>query len=161
MNGPSDRWVHWQVLAFVAGVYGLSFLLPAARIPVRMGPTLIGGKMADPGGERLAPVRLSGADAFRLSIDSDTMVIAWLANPVLWLGIALLALRRWLLAGLAGVAAFALASVAYLLPLGDPDRADYLIGYWLWLASMVLLAAFGLFGCWRWGRQLPNTYMPL
>ena len=61
-----------------------------------------------------------------------------------------------MLVGLAGVTALALASVAYLLPFGDPDRADYLMGYWVWLTSMGLLAAVGLFGWWRWGRQPPN-----
>ena len=157
MNGPSNRWVHWQLLALAAGVYALSFFLPAARVPVRIEPTLIGEDMVDRGGKRLPPVRLGGADAFRMAIDSDTMIVAWLANPVLWLGAALLALRRWLLAGLAGVAALALASVAYLLPLGDPDGADYLIGYWVWLTSMALLGAVGLIGWWRWGGQPPNN----
>jgi hypothetical protein len=155
MNGPSNRWVPWQLLALVVGVYALSFFLPAARVPVRIEPTLIGAQVVE--GKALPPVRLGGADAFRMAIDSDTMVVAWLANPVLWAGAALLALRRWLLAGLAGIAALALASVAYLLPLGDPDRADYLIGYWLWLTSMALLGTAGLIGWWRWGRQPPNT----
>jgi|SRR5579875_1864055 len=156
MNGPGNRWVHWQLLALVAGVYALSFFLPAARVPIRMEPTLLGGVAVDPGGRRLPPVHLRGADAFRMAIDSDTMVVAWLANPILWLGAALLALRRWLLAGLVGVVAFGLASVAYLLPLGDPERADYLIGYWAWLTSIALLAAVGLFGWWRWSPQPPN-----
>ena len=37
MNRPTNRWLHWQLLGLVAFVYALSFFLPAARVPLRMG----------------------------------------------------------------------------------------------------------------------------
>ena len=73
---------------------------------------------------------------------------AWFANLAFGVGCGLLALRRPGLAALAAVAALGLALSE---PVSDVlvnrhngEQSDYLLGYWMWAVSMLLLAAVGL-----------------
>jgi len=155
MNPVKKSWLNWQLLALIAAVYALSFFLPAVSIPLRMGPTTVDGKVVKPGGEPLTPMRLSGADAFRMALEFGMAPlllagVAWFANPVFWLGGVLLALRKNLLAGIAGLLAVGLILVTYLLgELGSGDKATSFVGYWVWFSSTLLLSAVGFALWWR------------
>jgi len=111
-----------------------------------MDETRIDGKVVDPGGQLLPPIHLKGSDAFRWALDQGQAV--WFANPVLWLGCVLLALRRWILVGLAGTVAVALAILPVIETPPDLElKSTLLVGYWIWVASMALLGALGWLGC--------------
>jgi len=158
MEPPSNKWLHWQLVGLVAVIYALSFILPAALVPLRLGPTHIDGQMADPGGKPLPPLHLSGADAFVLAFRQGSLV--WFANPALWIGCALLALRRLLWAGLAGLASLGLGSITYLQPEPGPDKTIYLAGYWTWLLSQLMLTLSGMLGWHRFRRDFPTALPP-
>jgi len=63
----------------------------------------------------------------------------WFANPAFWIGITLLYFKRPRLATACGVAATLLAATFLKLLLNPADRL--LIGYYIWLASMIALAS--------------------
>ncbi len=98
----------------------------------------------------------------------------WLANPLLWLGCLALMAHKWRSAAFAGLIAVLLGipssftgnpSLAYLAEHADlaehislehfsrlglqPPYHPLLAGYWLWQASMVMLAGGGFYGWWR------------
>ncbi len=70
-------------------------------------------------------------------------------------------LRRWLWAGLVGAGAVALGLVELFMNRTGEERATFLVGYWMWLASMVLLVAIGAVGWRTVGRGLKSTTMPV
>src|SRR5262249_44102158 len=93
---PVGKWFRRKILAVSLGLYALSFILPAYRMYASWdnGP-----------GDRghLEMQLLYGWECFRTAWDTSKDV--WYANPVFWVACGLLALRRWLWAGLvAGVA---------------------------------------------------------
>jgi hypothetical protein len=74
-----------------------------------------------------------------------TPFVAWLANPCFLVGVALLATRRELLAGLFGLLGIIAASTMLFQP-------HLLHGYYLWLASMAMVTVsavilHAIFGC--------------
>ena len=165
MNSTQKSWLHWQLLALIAGVYALSFFLPAVSIPMRLGPTTVDGKVVDPGGKLLPPMRLSGVDAFRMAVETGMAPlsragVAWFANPVIWLGVMLLALRKNVLAGLAGLLAVGLIVVTYVLEeLDSGDKAAHHVGFWLWFSSAALLSVVG-FALWLRDRMAREPSAP-
>src|SRR5205814_5832909 len=68
------------------------------------------------------------------------------ANPILWAGCTLLLFRRWRAVTVAGCLAlyFGLNVAALFEPRAGPWSCP-LVGYYLWIGSMVLLACSGLF----------------
>ena len=145
MNPSEKSCLNWQLLALIASVYALSFFLPALSIPIRMD-----GQLVDADGRLLwTPMRLSGADAFRMAVENGMAPLAragvvWFANPIIWLGAVLLALRKNVLAGIAGLVAVVLILGNYVLEeLGSGDKAAHLAGYWLWFTSAALLSVVG------------------
>jgi hypothetical protein len=143
------RTKNWLALALIVGVYTVSLFLPAVSIPVRSGEY----------NEALSYMELSGEAAFRLGIDwgfipFSIVGAAWLGNPVVWLGTVFLAVRRNLLAGMAGLLALALILIFYVDGISGPgDKSGYLVGYWLWFSSAALLAVAG-FGLWLLPRNV-------
>jgi hypothetical protein len=168
----------WIGLLLVAGVYAVSFFLPVLAIPLLDQPAIdrlkaevagrVGGEVL--GVEGLSEYVVKGYQSFRVGPSSGwILLLAWCANPVLWVGCLLLLARRWRGAAFAGVVAMGLGAamaVSATVTFGDPRAdirwsvADYRIGYWLWLASMALLAAAGVVG-WRVGRpRSPSAVTP-
>jgi hypothetical protein len=109
------RWL----LGTVCLIYVSSFLLPVYR--------------AAPGWFAFI-VTLTG---LRFEGQGSSFSPVWLANPVLWIGVLLLATGRAGAAGIAGVVAVLLA----LLPMLHGSEEHLLIGYYAWLLSMAVLAS--------------------
>jgi hypothetical protein len=83
--------------------------------------------------------------------------LSWYANPLLWLALILLLLRRRFLAGAAALAALGVG-------LTEANRAGsaankYLAGYWLWLFSMAIVAV-GSIGGWVQLPRPPEKDLP-
>src|SRR5262249_38658277 len=94
-----------------------------------------------------------GYKAFLISLGYTAALCPyWFANPFFWAGFVLLALRRWgAAARAAGVASLLAASPLLLFDL------DHLhIGYFAWLASMILATLWGLVG-----RRVAGTDAPV
>jgi hypothetical protein len=127
--GASDgRLFRWLALYAVGAVYGLSFLLPAVKLDT-FGPGTYNGLHCFQNGWQLG-------------------YTSWYANPALWAGGALLALRCWRCAAVMAHAALILSLSD--VPVERGTRA--LEGYWVWVGSTALLAGCGLYGWWRFGR---------
>jgi hypothetical protein len=133
-----DRLVAYGMLAAV-GLYGVSFFLPATEV---FG-TIYGWNAF------LAGAQLPFATNFPISNIGDFIlsVIGWSPNPFFWLGIVLLTLRRWHAATASGIIAL-LGAFIWVVNFHELtfDFKDYREGYYVWLASMGLLAGLG---CWR------------
>jgi serine/threonine protein kinase len=139
-TGPRPERLLWKLLAFTAALYGLSFLLPAYRFYTSWdrGPSDRGWLAADSNSYGWDCFR----DAWRFQYP------CWYANPVLWVGWILLLLRKWLWAGLMALGALALGMSVW----SPFSQSSYLFGYWLWGASMAVLAGGGLYGGWMQRR---------
>jgi hypothetical protein len=107
-----------SVLGIVAAVlYGVSFFLPASK-------------------------GLLGFQAFFFSVLMVFTIPMWLANPLFWLGLALLSGRQWQAARFYGLLALVLGlSESWMF------WEELSTGYFLWVGSMALLAAAGWCGC--------------
>ena len=148
MNDPTiperrTAWISRNRLAILCGlvtavVYGTSFLLPARA----MGPCA-----PTTGWEAFVTVSPRPWDPEPLEVwEYLVLLIWWLPNPLVWVGIGYLALGRPAGAAVTGLVA---------LPAGlfcafniDPWRFDFqefLSGYYLWLTSMGFLAGSGMF----------------
>lgn len=125
MNHRKPRWVY---IAALSGAYGVSFLLPA-DLAFRMGGSIYALVLSD----IVDHVQGNGAFDFQFLCN----VIGWSPNVFFLLGVGLLAVRCDRLAFGVGLAASICACIwrAFL---------PYLnLGYYLWLACMVLLAVIG------------------
>lgn len=114
------RWLFWVVI----GIYAVSFVLPAYVPPVY---------------GRQAVRQTPGVQVFLLG---PLAGVGWLANPAFWGGAYFCARRRWSEAVWAGVVASLLA-LSFIVFGGSTDLG---LGYYVWLASMVLLTGVGLIG---------------
>jgi predicted Ser/Thr protein kinase len=118
------------------------------------------------------PVLATGGEIFIATLRQGSPI--WLAHPLLWMGCLALVTGRWRWAAVAGLIAMSVSdpstytgnpSAAYLAEHGatEPVRSGHTIqkhasdtllaGYWMWKASMVLLAGGGSYGWWRSRRQ--------
>jgi hypothetical protein len=123
-------------------IYALSFVAP-----VRFGGVYVGGLF-------LFLMGLISTVAYSLLFwkepSAGIVVVCWLANPLFWMGLALVGhpqRSRRLLGGVLGMLAV-LTALLWLLPW----NRDPLLGsaYLLWCGSFVLLAVLGLIrGLWR------------
>jgi hypothetical protein len=132
-----DRFVAFG-LSVTVGLYVLSFFLPVTTVFDK---------------------ELRGWDAFLVMAcvpfedpppttgDLIQVIFEWLPNPFFWLGIVLLALRRWHAATASGIIAV-LGALSCLVDFGNRsfELGMFGPGYYVWLASMALLAGLG---CWR------------
>jgi hypothetical protein len=75
----------------------------------------------------------------------------WLANLLLWIGVYFFARTRWLLAGVFGLLATVVGLTVFSFPTVTPRASRFGMGYYLWVASMVLLAILGFMGRWMKG----------
>jgi hypothetical protein len=133
------------MLAISLGLYAVSFFLPAYRMY---------GSWDNGPGDRghLQMELLYGWKCFQIAWDTGKDV--WYANPVFWLACGLLALRRWLGAGLAAVGAVGLG-LSWWSPF---SQSEFRVGYWVWLGSMAVVAGAGFYG-W-WGRRRAGSPGP-
>jgi predicted Ser/Thr protein kinase len=137
---PPARGFRWKLLALVAGVYGLAFLLPAYHLYASWdnGPG-DRGWLEGHGNDY-------GWECFRNAW--TWQYPCWYANPALWAGCVLVLLRRWLWGGLVGLLALILGMTVW-----NPfSQSRYLAGYWVWVASMAVLAGGSLYAWWT-GRR--------
>lgn len=134
-----SRWYAWKMTAISLTFYALSFTQIAYFHRSSIGAEDTVGSVA-------ADHQWRGWECFQQAWQHDH--ICWYANPLLWLGYVLLILRRWSWATLLGLAAFA-AAVAVYNPLGV---SFYFRGFWLWVASIAVLAGSGAYG-WRHGGE--------
>jgi hypothetical protein len=178
MRASGEAWASWIGILLVGGMYAAAFFLPVLAIPLLDQPAMdrlkaeVGGRVGGEviGVEGPSEFVVKGYQSFRGGpSDGWVLVVAWCANPVLWVGFLLLLARRWRGAALAGVVALGLGAVMAVsatVTVGDPRAdirwsvADYRVGYWLWLASMALLAAAGLVGLRVRRRRCPSSVAP-
>jgi hypothetical protein len=179
MRSSDAAWSCWIGVLLVVGVYAVSFFLPVLSIPLLDQPAMdrlkaeVAGRAG--GGEIIrvegpSEYVIKGYQSFRAGpSDGWVLLVAWCANPVLWVGCLLLLARRWRGAALAGVVALGLGAamaVSATVTVGNPRAdirwsvADYRVGYWLWLASMALLTAISVVGRWVARTQHPNATTP-
>lgn len=128
--------IHWLGFGLVVGLYALSFFLPAYC-----------GLLNLVGYEAFAMVFMG---LFENPIEITTpdcllSILGFLPNPLLWIGILLLARKRWRSATAAGALALGLGLVWIV----DPDQKmvdlqGLHVGYYCWLASMAALLGTGL-----------------
>src|SRR5262249_6690167 len=111
----------WTWLVVVGAAYTAAFFLPAV---------VSKGSFSE----------VEGYSAFGHAWERNRLW--WHANLLLWLGLPLLALRYWSWAATAGGLAFALVMHEFFWG----EEAKYQIGFWLWGASMALLAVGSLVG---------------
>jgi tRNA A-37 threonylcarbamoyl transferase component Bud32 len=133
------RWLRWKVLACVAVLYGVSFFLPAYYFYSSWdnGP--------NDRGRMWGHSNWSGWGCFRTAWDQQ--FTCWYANPALWAACVLLVFRKWLWAGLAGLLALGLGISVW----SPFSQSSFLVGYWLWVASMAVLAGGCFYPMWnRW-----------
>lgn len=133
--GPSARRSRWAVACCAAAVYGAALLLPTAA----------------PFNAAYSTTTYPGYDAFRLwkvlflwepgSIDWWVLSLGWLANPAIWIAIALTAAGRPRPAGVAAGCGLVLGLAP--LPWYFPMVAG-LPGYWAWVGSAGLVLAAGV-----------------
>jgi hypothetical protein len=134
-------WLGWLAASVIALVYGLSFFLPAWEDPYWPPRNL----------------RHTGVEAFSYwwaAVDPGHVVnrswalVPWLANPLLWLGLASLAAGRHRIAIALGCVTFVLglSTLPGLVNYNGYDSAVPLVGYVLWQASLGMLIALAA-GC--------------
>jgi hypothetical protein len=94
------------------------------------------------------PQESYGTSAFILLYDrlGGAGLFAWLANPLLWVGCVLLLFRVWGVAAVAGCLAlsFGLINSVVLFDGKIGLWSRPLVGYYLWIASLALLACSGV-----------------
>jgi hypothetical protein len=181
MRVSGAAWSSWIGFFLVICVYAASFFLPVLAIPLPDQPAMdrlkaeVAGRAG--GGEVIrvegpSEFVVKGYQSFRSGPRPSggwVLAVAWCANPVLWVGCLLLLARWWRGAALAGVVALGLGAamaVSATVTFGDPRAdirwsvADYRVGYWLWLASMALMAAAGVVGLRVRRRPCPSAATP-
>jgi hypothetical protein len=135
----------WFLTAILLIAYGVSFGLPAAgRFVISNEITMTSGMM--------------GWEAFLKAWDSNGNYLrvpgyyVWYANGWFWVGCILLLLRlgRW--ATLMGAAGTLTGLAVYVEHWQHGWNSQFLIGYWLWIASIAALIPAGIFQ-WRRGRR--------
>ena len=145
MSRHGNQWLISVLFSIlVAVVYSGSFVLPA----VDFGPHRRGDVFELSGTS-------SGFEAFFLAIPAILSGLpVWLANPVFWLGLILLAAYRPLGAAICGAIAVLLALTG-LQPVESQEIL--LVGYYVWLTSigLLFLAGVGVTCLKRVNRQLP------
>ena len=114
----ATNYAAWFVVAVVLGTYATSFFLPVTD--------------AD------TPQVMYGYQAFFWALVSIIYLPMWLSNPVLWVGCGYCVDGRWTAARNCGLLAILLA-ISEVWFWDDPPE----IGYYLWVASMVVLAVAG------------------
>ncbi|WP_442511809.1 hypothetical protein SH528x_003554 [Novipirellula sp. SH528] len=123
-----------QLVAILAvGLYGLSLLLPAIGTSGGYNQAQLGLSKQNPGFWILI---LSMANCFVLNP-------MWLANPLAWTGAFLLAKRSYRAAAVTSMLASvaALAGVwLFMQVTNGGDQYDLLVGCYIWIASIVVLA---------------------
>jgi len=129
-DGAVGRWQPWRLLVLIGTLYGFSFFFPVYTTNTINGTTYTMNKW---------PV--TGYKIFIATLGSPV----WLAHPLLWLGCLALMARNWRWAAFPGLIAVLLSNLS---SFGGP-----LAGYWMWEASVVLLAGGGFYGWWRSSRQ--------
>ena len=147
------RW-QWSCIAAVVGVFALSFFLPVVRSPFTSTQEYVLGWQACSAGWCVFwTLCLWGKGVLPTSRDLLESAFGWLPNLLFPLGTLLLVLRRNRSALILGI----IAALAACIWLQDLQFGLY-SGYFLWLASMVLLALAG--GCFAFmanPKAVPNT----
>jgi hypothetical protein len=155
--GPDRLIGNWAVrcrclpVACIVGLYIVSHLLPAFRDD--MDGAVYSGWTA-------SFDAIQGSwDLFRLTNEVEWVVlIGWLPNPLLWLGVTSLIIGRWrqtkltgIVAGFAGVTGLICGLTWVCKPFWnlwalEPLGVTFLPGYYVWLACLVTLGVVGACG---------------
>jgi hypothetical protein len=138
MNPKALRGAVAPALAITA-CYIASLVLPAAEFQ-RSGTAMFALQEEEP-----------GYMLFVLAIVSVIYLPIWCANPLLWVGVGFLLAQRWKWACFCGLNALTLALTATILFYFTVDRP--LIGHWLWVLSMAMLAGTGAAGHYSFGSK--------
>ena len=129
----------WAVIS----LYGLAHLLPT----LYLGPSLLSKDGSNIFGLNASMVAAAGAIGSLQELKPDwLMIFGWLPNPLLWFGWTLVAIARpgeLRLAGFVAGVAGALAVVGASLWLLSGSAGDLQVGYYMWFASMIVLALVG------------------
>lgn len=134
MSARTARLLPWLILLVAGTMYGVAFALPAADLAI----TVSGGPASS--------MSFAGHEAFSSAWAVKSNV--WLANPLFWAAVVLLALRLWVAAAAFAIFAFWVAGwEAVANQLYGYGNAFY-AGYWLWAGSMAVLAAAAAAGWW-------------
>jgi hypothetical protein len=143
---PTERvsvlgWV-WPTLAClgIGALYGAAFSVDAVDYEIRYETQTDGS----PWTTNFDSTTLPGWKAFNNAFIENQP--CWHANLFLWLGLPLLALRRWPWAAAAGATALALGLSFWVERRLDEAGDVYRAGYWMWLGSMALLTAAAALG---------------
>jgi hypothetical protein len=144
-ESPAKKKGNTPACVLILAVYLASFFLPAE---VTFGGMLHG--------------TMWGIVAFFVAI-IPPYTIVWAANPALWLGLFWVARGSWKKASIASVVSVVCASATLLYPNAGAGRDQLAIGYFVWLASMVILAGASLRGyyiakCERAGKLTPELH---
>jgi len=135
LNDPSKKYRFW--LSFVVVVYALAHLLPSLEDPLgRAHEGTFGWQVS------IAVVQIALESLWR-GEPEWLFVFGWLPNALLWLGVACLIVGRRRIPRLAGLAAGSAGCAAVVLAslwLFFGDLRELQLGYYLWAASMALLA---------------------
>jgi hypothetical protein len=134
-------YVSYQVAADRSGLHGIASLLGTAAA------VLYGVSFFLP---VLSPGRMFGLEAFIYSVLMVVTIPMWLANPMFWLGLALLSGRRW-----QGACFYGLLALVLGLSESWMFWDQLTVGYFLWVGSMALLALAGWCGG-RMSRERPD-----
>ncbi len=118
------------IYALAVAAYVVSLFLPAVGVSVLGPPSTLYGCEAFTASLRSFPDVLKD---FPSDLFSLCACVAWLANPVLWVGMILVAWRRYGSGCMAGAMAVALAMPIWL------EIDEVYAGYYLWVLSMALL----------------------
>jgi hypothetical protein len=128
------RW-HWFCVALIGGVYGISFLLPTTAIFTN---PISGWATFQSVSYLLVAYRPRQSGQV---VEYFEFLFTWMANPLLWAGLVLLAARQGWAAFGVGLAAFGCAAIWFFLSL--PTLDNLFVGYYVWLTSTALLAVSG------------------
>jgi hypothetical protein len=127
---PRTGWGVKLIASLSLALYVLSFLLPAFKI-------VVDGRSEISYGYEAFVVSI----LYSFSPDGFTAFVPWVANPMLWVGSILFMRTRFASACVAGMGACAMA--ATLLLRDAESRHLLLMGYYVWVLSMVLFTVAG------------------
>lgn len=126
-------------LLFAFGLYGAACVLPATKV---WGSTNLAGGGKDVYVERIGLVCLvMGLVFLPDAVEQGSTLVAWLANPLAFIGLLLSLVRRPVGAVVFGVVSVLVGALYVIAPPGRPEPDLPQIGAWVWLGSLLALTA--------------------
>ena len=137
----SKRLLHANLITWVVAVYAVSFLLPVTSIGCCSSDMPVLGFLAFLSPPVGFAALFSGPHGSPIheTLSAIGMIAGWAPNPLVWFGLYCLVRRRWLAGAASGLAALLVGLVW--IGLGHSLGP----GYYVWMASMAVLASGGIF----------------